>query len=204
MARWGKADFKQLEQLNKKLEKLSRMDFDRFCRDAANQIAEMLWNKVKKRTPVGVPPKFDGPKTVKVRGEDYITQVANKNGEKVFRKRKGKRYSLMSRNEAIRKKYWGEYKGGTLRDAWHVLPVEKRGDAYYVTVVNNTEYAAYVEYGHRQTPGRYVPALGKKLKASWVKGRFMLTISSQEVETQAPTQLERMLYTFLKGALDAE
>ena len=26
------------------------------------------------------------------------------------------------------------------------------------------EYASYVEYGHRQEPGRYVPALGKRLK----------------------------------------
>lgn len=57
---------------------------------------------------------------------------------------------------------------------------------------------AYVEYGHRQTPGRYVPALGKSLKASWVQGRFMLTISSQEIEVQAPALLEKKLYLFLK------
>jgi hypothetical protein len=55
-----------------------------------------------------------------------------------------------------------------------------------------------VEYGHRQRPGRYVPALGKRLKASWVKGRFMLTISIQELESQLPGVLERNLYNFLK------
>lgn len=33
------------------------------------------------------------------------------------------------------------------------------------------EHAPHVEYGHRQTPGRYVPAIGKRLKASYVTGQ---------------------------------
>ena len=198
MARWGKCDFRELEQLNKRLEQLSSVDFDAFCREAANEIAARLLEKVKKRTPVGVAPKFDEPLTTKVRGNDYITQVTTKTGEKVFRKRKGKSYTVLTRSGAIRDKYWSGYEGGTLRDAWTILPVEKQGDQYIVTVVNNTEYASYVEYGHRQTPGRYVPALGKSLKASWVKGRFMLTISTQELETQAPALLQQKLYLFLK------
>ena len=198
MALWGKCDFRELEQLNKRLEQLSSVDFDAFCREAANEIAARLLEKVKKRTPVDVAPKFDEPLTTKVRGNDYITQVTTKTGEKVFRKRKGKSYTMLTRSGAIRDKYWSGYEGGTLRDAWTILPVEKQGDQYIVTVVNNTEYASYVEYGHRQTPGRYVPALGKTLKASWVKGRFMLTISTQELETQAPALLQQKLYLFLK------
>ena len=198
MARWGKCDFRELEQLNKRLEQLSSVDFDAFCREAANEIAARLLEKVKKRTPVGVAPKFDEPLTTKVRGNDYITQVTTKTGEKVFRKRKGKSYTMLTRSGAIRDKSWSGYKGGTLRDAWTILPVEKQGDQYIVTVVNNTEYASYVESGHRQTPGRYVPAMGKNLKASWVKGRFMLTISTQELETQAPALLQQKLYLFLK------
>lgn len=160
MARWGKCDFKQLEQLNKRLEQLSSVDFDAFCRQAAKEIAARLLAKVKKRTPVGVVP-------------EYATDEA-------------------------KEEFWTGYTGGTLRDAWTILPVEKHGDEYLVTVVNNTEYASYVEYGHRQTPGRYVPVLGKSLKASWVKGRFMLTISTQELEVQAPALLEKKLYLFLK------
>lgn len=180
MARWGKCDFRELEQLNKRLEQLSSVDFDTFCREAANEIAARLLAKVKKRTPVGVVPKFDEPKTVKVKGAS------------------GKSRTFLTRTGAIRDKYWSGYKGGTLRDAWTILPIEKRGDTYIVTVANNTEYASYVEYGHRQTPGRYVPALGKSLKASWVKGRFMLTISTQELEAQAPALLQQKLYLFLK------
>lgn len=33
------------------------------------------------------------------------------------------------------------------------------------------EHAPHVEYGHRQTPGRYVPVIGKRLKASFVPGQ---------------------------------
>jgi len=180
MGRWGRCDFKELERLNQRLEQLSSVDFDTFCREAANEIAARLLAKVKKRTPVGVAPKFDEPKTVKVKGAS------------------GKTYTMLSRTGAIRDKYWSGYRGGTLRDAWTILPIEKQGDTYIVTVANNTEYASYVEYGHRQTPGRYVPALGKSLKANWVKGRFMLTISTQELEVQAPKLLEQRLYLFLK------
>ena len=35
----------------------------------------------------------------------------------------------------------------------------------------NVEYAPYVEFGHHQEPGRYVPAIGKRLVASYVPGK---------------------------------
>lgn len=38
----------------------------------------------------------------------------------------------------------------------------------------NVEYAPYVELGHHQTPGRYVPAIKKRLKKSWVPGKPFL------------------------------
>jgi hypothetical protein len=143
----------------------------------------MLLAKVKKRTPVGVPPKdlSDNKKTtVTVTGAS------------------GKKQKVLSREASIYQQYWAGYTGGTLRDSWAILPIEQRGNEYVVTIINPTEYASYVEYGHRQRPGRYVPALGKRLKASWVKGRFMLTISIQELESQLPGVLERNLYNFLK------
>lgn len=199
MARWGRCDYRELKKLDERLQQLSEVDMDRLCRDAANEIAQILWNKVKKRTPVGVKPTFDEPKTVKVQGDDYTTQTTSKTGEKVFRKRKGKKYTMLTRSGAILNRYWAGYRGGSLRDAWMILPVEKHGDVYEITVVNNLDYASYVEYGHRQTPGRYVPALGKTLTASWVPGKLMLTISEQEVKTLVPSILNDMLYDALKG-----
>lgn len=40
-----------------------------------------------------------------------------------------------------------------------------------VYVGTNVEYAPYVELGHDQEPGRYVPAIGKRLVASHVDGK---------------------------------
>lgn len=100
--------------------------------------------------------------------------------------------------------------GGTLRRGWtgdkettaydyaQSLSVEKKGQSYQINIINPVDYAMYVEFGHRQTPGRYVPALGKQLKASWVEGQFMLTISEDELRQATPKILEKRLNEFLK------
>lgn len=96
-------------------------------------------------------------------------------------------------------------KGGTLRRGWtggknqagsayaQSLKVHHFGDAYVIEIVNPVEYAPYVEFGHRQTPGRFVPAIGKRLKQGWVEGKFMLTISEEEVQNDAPRVLQNKL-----------
>lgn len=87
---------------------------------------------------------------------------------------------------------------GLLRRNWTVSDVRKNGSNYEIEVSNSTEYASYVEYGHRQTPGRYVPAIGKRLKKSWVKGKFMLTISEEELRKEAPAVIKRKISEWLK------
>lgn len=42
-------------------------------------------------------------------------------------------------------------------------------DASHAVVGSDADYAPYVEFGHAQEPGRFVPALGKRLVASSVK-----------------------------------
>lgn len=64
--------------------------------------------------------------------------------------------------------------GGTLRNAWTRTEVKRYNKGYKTKIFNPVEYAQYYEYGHRQTPGRYVPQIGKRLKASFVKGRYPL------------------------------
>lgn len=87
---------------------------------------------------------------------------------------------------------------GNLRKNWTVSDVRKNGGNYEIEVSNSTEYASYVEFGHRQTPGRFVPAIGKRLKKSWVKGKFMLTISESELQKQAPAVIEKKITEWLK------
>lgn len=104
--------------------------------------------------------------------------------------------------------------GGTLRRGWTAgknvsaasytgnLPVQKQGSTYTIEVINPVEYASYVEFGHRQTPGRYVPAIGKRLKANWVNGKYMLTISEYDLEQIAPRVLEKKLEGFFREVFD--
>lgn len=44
----------------------------------------------------------------------------------------------------------------------------QRVDENTEAIGTDIEYAPYVEFGHHQQPGRYVPALKKRLKLSWV------------------------------------
>ncbi len=68
---------------------------------------------------------------------------------------------------------------GNLRRSFRLKKVDKRDGDFSVMLYNNAEYAAAVEFGHRQEPGRYVPAIGKCLKRSWVPGYHMLDRSRQ-------------------------
>ena len=47
----------------------------------------------------------------------------------------------------------------------------QKQDEDTMLVGTNVEYAPYVELGHDQEAGRYVPALGKRLVASHVNGK---------------------------------
>ena len=50
---------------------------------------------------------------------------------------------------------------------------EPRGESS-VAIGTGVKYAPYVELGHHQQPGRYVPAIGKRLKASYVPAKPFL------------------------------
>ncbi|SCH84960.1 Uncharacterised protein [uncultured Clostridium sp.] len=184
MAKGGSFDFKDLEKLQKQIERLEA-EREGFNRECTQELAARLLRKVTKRTPVGKAPKLDGPKTVKVKGSD------------------GKSKAFLSRNGAIIQKYWAGYVGGTLRRGWTVGDIQRIGDSYQVEIINPTEYASYVEYGHRQTPGRYIPALGVSAKKAWVPGKFMLTISEKEIKALAPKLIEKKLETKLREVFDA-
>ena len=81
--------------------------------------------------------------------------------------------------------------------------IQKIGDNYQIEIINPTEYTSYVEYGHRQTPGRYIPALGVSAKKAWVPGKFMLTISEKEINDLAPKLIEKKLEAKLREVFDA-
>jgi len=61
----------------------------------------------------------------------------------------------------------GKPYGGTLRGS---ITHQRQGDDTEL-IGSDVKYAPYVEFGHHQTPGRYVPAIGKRLVASYVPGK---------------------------------
>lgn len=101
--------------------------------------------------------------------------------------------------------------GGTLRRGWTAkteeeamkgavpgakayvdsLNVAKVGDVYQIEIINPVHYASYVEYGHRTRDHK-----------GWVPGRFMLTISENELKTQAPKILEKKILKYLGECFD--
>ena len=83
--------------------------------------------------------------------------------------------------------------GGTLRRNWTIGEVVREGSSYSIEIINPTEYAVYVEFGHRTRNHK-----------GWVDGRFMLTVSEQELKRDAPRILENKLKKFVEGVLNAK
>ena len=61
----------------------------------------------------------------------------------------------------------GSVQTGVLRNSI----THQRKDKYTMAVGTKVEYAPYVELGHNQQPGRYVPAIKKRLVAAHVNGK---------------------------------
>lgn len=95
-------------------------------------------------------------------------------------------------------------KEGTLRNGWAIGKITQKGNSYTIEIINPVEHASYVEYGHRQTPGRFVPAIGKRLKKSWVKGRFMMTLSFNEIGQLTPQIVSAKVWEELKRCFDVK
>ena len=155
MARWGRVDYKQFQDLQKRMEKMQAVARQEFFEAAAKELAARLLAKVIKRTPVGIYPASTGKK------------------------------------------------GGTLRRGWtggkrsagstfaSDLQIKKIGDTYEIEIINPVEYASYVEFGHRT-----------RNHSGWVAGRFMMTISEQEIDIAAPKILEMKLTKYLGEMLN--
>jgi hypothetical protein len=78
-----------------------------------------------------------------------------------------------------------------LREHWQLGEIVRLpGGGVHVEIVNNVEYALYVEYGHVT-----------RLRTGWVKGKLMLTVSVQELERELPGIMERKLKKYMEKHL---
>ena len=213
----SKVDIRELKAFRDRLDKAAKQtELSAFYEQAAKELAARLLALVIKRTPVGNYQKDNEYKRYKRNNEKKGIKAGdimyNKNGEarrdkykKVsFQTASGENVSFMSNTSGKQ--------GGTLRRGWTAktaeeaasgsglgtnakayadsLQVSYSGGAYQIEVINPVEYASYVEFGH-----------STRNRKGWVKGRFMLTISEQELEAMAPRILEKKLQKFLEGVV---
>ena len=165
MVRWGSCDFRQLKDLQTKMERLQRNDFQAFCEECAKELAARLLAKVIRRTPVGQHEKSTGKKGGTLRrGWTAKTEEEAKSGGK-----------------------------SNAKEYAYSLGVTKEGDVYQIEIINPVLYSSYVEYGHRTRNHK-----------GWVEGRFMLTISEKELDTQSPKILEKKLMKYLGECFDGQ
>lgn len=165
-----KVDVSALKDFKQRLETLTDNQVDAFMNRAVRECANWLLSLVIPRTPVG-----------KVHGGTLRRGWLNNTGNQAG---KGAGTNVSASQITARANSMNVERG-------------KRG-GYSVTVTNPVYYASYVEYGHRQTPGRYVPAIGKRLVKNWVEGQHFLKLSEEELREIAPEMLEELLNEFLR------
>ena len=93
-------------------------------------------------------------------------------------------------------------KTGDLRRSWELKGPFFSGTDISVELRNSKNYASFVENGHRQTPGRYVPAIGKRLKVSWVPGQHFLQKATKQTSNQIPQLITPVMDNILRRLLD--
>lgn len=202
MAGMGKFSAADLKKLQKSLNKLQDEQVNAFVEACAKELAARLLAKVIKRTPVGDYSEYEEVTAKKdsknhKKGEKYLRRVKSSTGKMGGTLRRG----WTSRTHEEAEKGSGTPDATMAAQYAQSLKINHTGNNLVIEIVNPVEYASYVEYGHRQTPGRYVPAIGKRLKQGWVAGKFMLTISEQEVQDIAPNVLQAKITKFLKGVM---
>lgn len=203
MAKMGSFDISEFIKLRDNINRMNDPKVkDKFMKECVQEIAMEVLRRVIKGTAVGA--------TIRI-----LTDVVDDYGNKVKYKSGKNIGKIKQKSEVI-------HTGGTLRRGWIAktqkeaeasslqrpqeneikeyvlkLNVQKVGSSYIAWIINPVEYASYYEYGHRQMPGRYVPAIGKRLKKSWVDGKFILRISMKDVEAKLPQFLEAKMQEYI-------
>ncbi|RMC55061.1 HK97 gp10 family phage protein [Lactobacillus sp. ESL0261] len=93
-------------------------------------------------------------------------------------------------------------KTGDLRRSWQLIGPIFSGADITIELRNSKNYASFVENGHRQTPGRYVPAIGKRLKASWVPGQHFLQKATKQTSNQIPQLITPVMDNILRRLME--
>ena len=84
---------------------------------------------------------------------------------------------------------------GNLRDSITHAYSDESDHTVVLLVGTNVYYAPYVELGHRQQPGRFVPKIKKRLVKSWVNGKPFLRPAFEN----HTAEIEKIILDALQG-----
>lgn len=96
------------------------------------------------------------------------------------------------------------YKDEHLKRNWFITHARRSGKHYRAEIYNNIEYAPWVENGHRQEIGRYVPAIGKRLVRGFVEGKHMLRDGLFDLQRAAPNYIKTKSEEFLSRMMEGK
>ena len=122
---------------------------------------------------------------MEIQGLDEFTKTLN-NASNNFEKEASKKLDIIASKLIAKVKLKtpvAKKNGGTLRRNWQPKKVGKLERVVY----NNTEYASYVEYGHRTRGGK-----------SFVDGVYMLEKSVKEIESELDKEFSIMIDNLFK------
>lgn len=200
MAKWGNCKFDQLKEYAERLEKLTDADIEELCIKCSKELAARLLALVIPATPVGKNKyTYETKKIYDYWREDGTDDIAGKRHRYDTGKTKTVRHTAKVGGTLRRgwtSKTHDEAASGTGKNGKPIkeyaasLPVRKVGDYYEIQIINPVEYASYVEFGHRTRSG------------GWVEGRYMLTISEEQLKQISPAVLQRMINKKLHEVLN--
>lgn len=181
MAKMGKFSSSGMKKLQKQLNKIQQNDVEAFVDSCAKELAARLLAKVIKRTPVGEYDKIVSFTTADGKQVNFTPNTGKKGGTL----RRG--WTSKTHEEAASGSWKSDSAAASKGAAYaNSLQIKHIGNTLVIEIVNPVKYASYVEYGHRTAD-----------RKGWVQGRFMLTISEQEIQNIAPKVLEAKIKKFL-------
>ena len=87
-----------------------------------------------------------------------------------------------------------------MKRSWKADPAKKKGHDYIAKVMNTASYASFVNDGHRQHPGQFVPILGKRLVNGWVNGLHMEEKAESKTKRIAKSVLNNVIKEYNRKA----
>lgn len=198
-----KLNISALRDFLNKTETFEKVEREEMCKEALGAMAAQYLRVVKQNTPVAGGKRveltesgYNHINAQEVKGKEFKQSTFRNLGGRtkllkhIVRGRKGKgpRYMVLTSSEHMRR-------------SWIAGEMTKKGRRFSIPVINTASYASFVNDGHRQKPGRFVPILGRRLVKNWVEGLHMTEKAEADLKKKSPRILQMVVDKHMKRGL---